>query len=148
MITQSSLQAGTASYCVIVCNQQTAVQIIGTLLCYDENHNLIRTFRCLELPDKNNKVRESCIPIGTYKASLELHTRFGRCARINNVDDRKGILIHVGNFYWQTFGCVLIGLMLSDIDKDGNKDVIQSMSAMQSFYSVMQSEFSIKIIEG
>jgi len=148
MITQSTLQAGSASYCVLVRNSKTSVQILGTLLCYDENHQLIRTFRTLELPDKDNSVKISAIPPGNYKGTLELHTKFGRCARIHAVPKRNGILIHVGNFYWQTQGCILIGLMINDIDQDGNKDVIQSMAAMQSFYSVMTTEFIIKVIEG
>ena len=148
MITQSTLQAGSASYCVLVRNSKTSVQILGTLLCYDPNHQLIRTFRTLELPDKDNSVKISAIPQGNYKGTLELHQKFGRCARVHAVPERNGILIHVGNFYWQSQGCILIGLMINDIDNDGNKDVIQSMAAMQSFYSVMTSEFIIKIIEG
>jgi len=148
MITQSTLQAGSASYCVLVRNSKTSVQILGTLLCYDPNHQLIRTFRTLELPDKDNSVKISAIPKGNYKGTLELHQKFGRCARVHAVPERNGILIHVGNFYWQSQGCILIGLMINDIDNDGNKDVIQSMAAMQSFYSVMTSEFIIKIIEG
>ena len=148
MITQSSLQAGSASYCVLIRNSKTNIQILGTLFCYDENHQLIRTFRTLELPDKGNSVKISAIPTNSYKGTLEIHKRFGRCARIHDVGDRNGILLHVGNFHWQTEGCILIGLMIEDIDNDGNKDVIQSMAAMQSFYSVMTSDFIIKIIEG
>lgn len=148
MITQSSLQAGSASYCVLIRNSKTSVQILGTLFCYSQDHQLVRTFRTLELPDKGNAVKVSAIPPGNYKGTLEIHQKFGRCARIHAVPERNGILIHVGNFHWQTEGCILIGLMINDIDNDGNKDVIQSMAAMQSFYSVMKSEFIIKIIEG
>jgi len=51
----------------------------------------------IELPDRNNIQRISCIPIGQYKLEKIRYQRHGEQIGIPNVLNREGILIHAAN---------------------------------------------------
>ena len=51
----------------------------------------------IELPDRNNIRRISCIPIGQYKLEKIRYPRHGEQMGIPHVLNREGILIHAGN---------------------------------------------------
>ena len=85
-------------------------------------------FECytLELPDKKNRKRISCIPIGRYKITereepTEMTMRyrskypdwFNFHLMLNNVKDRSGIYIHVGNTIKDSYGCILVGSQIN-----------------------------------
>ena len=102
----------------------------------------------LELPDKGNKARVSCIPEGEYlceftlSQSLKFATYY-----VNGVPGRSGIRIHSGNYTRQIFGCILLGKDHTDIDKDGIIDVTDSRMAVAEFEKVMgKQKFKLKII--
>lgn len=69
----------------------------------------------LELPYKDNRPKESCIPEGQYlclevnkrvtTGGLKIPTTF----EVVNVPNRAGILFHVGNTAKDTQGCILVG---------------------------------------
>jgi hypothetical protein len=67
----------------------------------------------LELPYINNERSISCIPAGRYKVRLrtarESATRDYLHLLVQDVPDRKWILIHIGNYPSQTKGCILVG---------------------------------------
>jgi hypothetical protein len=90
---------------------------IGILQCGD--------FRCftLELPWLRNASNVSCIPSGSYEYEKRLSPTLGWVIHIKDVEGRTWIYIHAGNFTHQIQGCVLVGDMIKDIDKDGIPDV-------------------------
>ncbi|WP_312789584.1 DUF5675 family protein [Sphingobacterium sp.] len=51
----------------------------------------------IELPDRNNIRRISCIPIGQYKLEKIRYPRHGEQIGIPHVLNREGILIHAAN---------------------------------------------------
>jgi hypothetical protein len=51
----------------------------------------------IELPDRNNLPRISCIPIGQYKLVKKRHPRYGEQIGIAHVLGREAILIHAAN---------------------------------------------------
>ncbi len=107
-------------------------------------------FTCfsLELPDKNtdgiadNEVRESCIPDGEYKMTLENHKKFGWCYRIHDVPGRSGVLMHSGTNFTHTLGCILPGMDQKDLNGDGELDNTSSRIALAKLV-----EFDIKRIK-
>ena len=64
---------------------------------------------CLELPWISNKRNVSCIPTGQY--NFIPWKRHGKPAfRVEYVQGRSGILIHIGNLISHTKGCILPGM--------------------------------------
>jgi len=120
-------------------------QTVGIMFIVDSKFKLISWCNCLELPDLSNKKNESQIPAGTYQAFYEKHEKYGKCYRVHGVSGRDGILIHVGNFYYQTKGCILVGTNLRDVDKDGNLDVCNSRIVMNELYELLPMQFTIVI---
>lgn len=63
----------------------------------------------LELPWRDNKKGESCIPEGTYTCKRFQSSKFGNTFEVCNVPDRQGILFHTGNTWKSTKGCIILG---------------------------------------
>lgn len=84
----------------------TSEHTLGVLL--DDSTGLPICFT-LELPYKDNRVDESCIPCGAYVCSHYSSDRFKDAYYIGNVEGRSNILIHKGNSLKETTGCILVG---------------------------------------
>lgn len=68
----------------------------GELLCYT-----------IELPWRNNRVRESCIPEGTYQLTKRYSQKFKHHIHLEDVLDRSLILIHpANNAGTELLGCI------------------------------------------
>lgn len=117
-------------------------QTIGKLYLLNYRDEVLRSWDSLELPWKDNKRRVSCIPKGVYKARKHTSPKFGNCLWLQDVPNRSEILIHVGNYYTQILGCILIGTGLKDINKDGYIDVLYSKRAMSQLMN------SLKDVDG
>jgi hypothetical protein len=105
-------------------------------------------FECdtLELSWKNNEQRTSCIPEGKYKVSRRYSGKYGWHFILHNVKDRGFILIHIGNYYTQTNGCILVGSGFKDINKDGYVDVLQSAKTMKKLNEILPKDiFELEI---
>ena len=111
------------------------IQTTGVFDAYNNGKNMI--CYSLELPWKDNKRNISCIPKGTYKCTLYNSTKYGKVYKVLDVPGRTGILIHVGNYNSQIQGCLLLGNDLKDINKDGQKDVINSRLTLSKFMLFM-----------
>lgn len=105
-------------------------------------------FSCktLELPWKNNERRVSRIPSGEYECVPHQSPKFGDSLWVQDVPNRSEILIHLGNYYRDTLGCILVGREFLDIDGDGHLDVTASRSTMTELYRLVQNESKLKLI--
>ncbi|MBS1635305.1 MAG: hypothetical protein JST26_05235 [Bacteroidetes bacterium] len=63
----------------------------------------------LELPWADNLNNISCIPTGTYNGILRYDKADGWRIQLENVPNRTGVQIHMGNYTSQIQGCVLVG---------------------------------------
>ena len=88
----------------------------------------------LELPWKDNKRNESCIPEGVYYCEKGL-----KYVRVNGVNSRSGILIHSGNTTSDTSGCILVGQQFSPLG------IVNSKYALEDFLKAIPDTFKLTI---
>jgi hypothetical protein len=95
---------------------------------------LEEVFSCvtLELPDKGNKTSISSIPIGTYKVVHRHSKKYQNHLILLDVPNRRYILIHSGNFYTDTRGCILVGSRFGEIDNDSSLDITASKRTLSN----------------
>lgn len=96
-----------------------------------------KTFKCktLELPWLNNKVNVSCIPTGQYVCKWVWSIKYNAYVfKILDVPGRTNILGHIGNFFSDILGCILLGEKHVDINYDGIKDVTNSRVTLKRLY--------------
>lgn len=113
------------------------------------------TCKSLELPDKKNASRVSCIPEGVYICKYTKSPLFSKNAgkdvftyAVLNVPKRAGIRIHSANYARQLLGCIALGAAHKDLDIDGQLDVIHSGDTIRKFEEVMNKEdFELTIIK-
>jgi len=136
------------------------VQTPGVLVIFDQE-DVVFQCKSLELPYLENHKNISCIPPGEYDCDRIHHRSFGICYLINNVPERSGILIHIGNYAAMriiferaiergvravdTLGCILVGLKFVDINRDGFLDVSDSTRAMNALRAILPSKFKLII---
>jgi hypothetical protein len=131
---------------LIVRKSYSAKQVIG--LAEIRNGGVFQyTFNTLEPPWKRNANKISCIPAGKYKAVKRASPKYGHHWHIQDVQGRSLILIHSGNRYTHTLGCILVGSGFADIDKDGIIDVTGSVAVMNRLRSILPDEFEVEIID-
>ncbi|POY35498.1 hypothetical protein C3K47_15680 [Solitalea longa] len=94
----------------------------GEVICYS-----------LELPWKDNLNNISCIPVGTYNGILRYDKTDKWRIQLENVPNRTGVQVHMGNYTKQTEGCILVG---ADAKVD-NCSVLNSSTA----YSKLKDAF-------
>lgn len=101
----------------------------------------------MELPDKQNQRKISCIPKGEYDC-----IKVGSTAAIPyvhlsilNVPNRSGICIHKANFVSSLRGCIAVGDKFVDINKDGLKDITNSGKTFNVLMTLVPNAFKIEI---
>lgn len=123
----------------------TSKETLGEIICYNGVNEI--KLKTLELPWLDNKPSISCIPTGTYVCKFTRSLKFPNGTyEVKNVNGRSGIRIHIGNYYNQIQGCILIGTSLTDINKDGQIDTVSSTVAfntMNSFFG--KKDFTLVI---
>lgn len=106
----------------------------------------------LELPDLNNdgiegnEVRKSCIPEGSYRVVRHTSPKFGKTFWVKDVKGRSAILIHPGNYYYHTLGCILVGIDQEDMNGDGLIDNKSSKKAMELLLKYEITELEVVTI--
>lgn len=110
-----------------------------------------KTFVCdtLELPYLENQHDISCIPTGSYLCKLKPfhHTEM---YELQDVPNRFAVFIHNGNYATgkpDTEGCILLGESYSDIDHNGQLDVLNSVDTVTKFHDFMGGVDFLLIIE-
>lgn len=111
------------------------------ILSYTNEDGYAWICKTLELPDKNNASKISCIPKGEYECRFTMSPSFKKFTyEVLNVPNRAGIRIHSGNYTRQILGCILLGKTHTDIDKDGIIDVTESGKTIEEFETIMKHQ--------
>lgn len=97
-----------------------------------------------EDPWNNNKIGESCIPVGTYSCVPHSGEHFQNVWELLDVPDRSAILIHGGNTIKDTRGCILVG---GGFGKLGTMPCItNSQLILSQLRNLLPGEFELTII--
>jgi len=123
-------------------------QTLGIMTLYDDHNFPFYEVRTLELPDRDNQRRISCIPTGEYEAIKRFSEKYGDHFHILDVPNRDYILIHSANFVRQLLGCCAVGFSHSDIDGDGLRDVTNSKAALKKLNEHLPDRFNLTIEDG
>ena len=123
-------------------DKQTTSQFIAC-----DGDKVVFECKMLEPPNKGNKPFVSCIPVGDYWVEKTNKPTYGECFEIKDVVNRDNILIHWGNYYTNTEGCLICGNAFKDINNDGLKDVIKSKDTFDQLMEVMPDKWMIIIRE-
>lgn len=130
---------------IITRENYTSNQTTGILKVVNENNVCVMSCMTLELPWKDNWTAVSSIPKGTYEVVEFQSKKFGVCYEVLNVPKRSAILIHFGNYYTDTRGCILVGSALTKLDKNDDLDIIQSVSTMNTLRAICGKKFQLQI---
>lgn len=130
----------------IIRTEDNGTETTGKLYITGSEHYTCDT---LERTYDGNKRGISSIPAGVYncrKLGPTKNIPYDHIA-IEPVSGRVGIRIHAGNLYTHSRGCVLVGLGWGDINKDGQKDVLNSKNTLKALLSYLPDTFTLKINE-
>jgi hypothetical protein len=100
-------------------------------ILFDENN--FPWLKTLELPNKNNQQRKSCIPEGTYTCKPYKSPTKGSVYLLENVPNRSMIEIHIANTVKDILGCIAVGIDFGKLD--GLPAVIGSTKAMAQLHN-------------
>lgn len=121
-------------------------QTLGILTLWDDNDFPYYECRTLELPDKDNQKRISCIPEGVYTVKKRFSEKYKNHFHIQDVPNRDWILIHPANYVRQLLGCIAVGESHTDIDGDGLRDVTHSKRTLERLLDECDNEFQLEIL--
>ena len=104
-----------------------------------------------ELPWRNNKRGESCIPKGRYELHKFSSKKHPNTYQVMNVTNRDSILIHVGNyagddskgFKTDSDGCILLGKSLGHLGRQ--RAIIGSKPTVKQFVELV-SKYPLELI--
>ena len=125
-------------------------QTLGHFTLY-EDASVVFSCKSLELPDLGNQTDISCIPKGDYICCKRYSTKYGWTYLVREVDEehvkgRKWILIHFGNYFHNSRGCILLGQDFIDINQDGYRDVTSSRRTMRTMTRLADDIFKLSIV--
>lgn len=112
-------------------------------------NGLDKIFDCktLELEDRGNARNVSRIPEGSYWVSPRQSEKYGWHFHVLGVPNRSYVLIHSGNRYTHTRGCILIGTSFKHLDDDGILDVIWSRNTLDKLINACPDGFRLFIVD-
>ena len=140
-------------YKFIIYREYEDLQTLGRALILEDDEAIYK-FKTIELPlfissGQQNVANTNCIPEGTYKTTKVWSPSKGKCFAVHDVEGRTSILIHKGNYATgkkvDTQGCILVGDKFSDINKDGNLDVINSTITLNKLLEILPEKFTLII---
>lgn len=125
---------------------ESDIQTLGYWYFYDKEGFEILKVATLELPDRDNQTSISRIPAGKYKVVKRWSKKYKNHFHVLDVEGRTWILVHAGNYYTHTRGCILVGNNHKyDINRDGVRDVTISVRTLNKMLSIAPDEFELII---
>lgn len=124
---------------------------LGELYINDE-------FFCFTLEREwlDNKRCVSCIPAGEYSCKpysspkIKGVIKYKNVTQVTNVPNRSKVLVHAGNYYLDTLGCILVGDSYKEKVKARGEDtaaVYKSKKTLKRFFDKVGREFELEIID-
>lgn len=107
-------------------------------------------FCVLERPNLHNERNVSSIPAGIYSASkIRRGSNNKKAILLAGTQPRTEILIHSGNYYDDSEGCLLIGSRFTDVDHNGIYDVIESNDTVNTLFDLIpdNADLTVEIIK-
>jgi hypothetical protein len=122
-------------------------QTLGKLQVF--NGSGTKVFECdtLELPWKGNARSISCIRAGSYKVVGHNSQDHPDSFHLLDLPGRDAVLIHVGNYFSDSRGCILVGNGVADINKDGLKDITESKATLAKLKAMMPPSWVLTILD-
>lgn len=99
----------------------------------------------LERPWANNARHISCIPQGIYVCKRVQSPKFGNTWQVMNVPGRSEILIHAGNRFLDSHGCILIAEKFA-VWSDGTTSIADSHMGLKELMSLTEKESKFNLI--
>lgn len=98
----------------------------------------------MEPPWADNLPNISCIPVGTYPCRWHKSPRYGWGYAVLEVPGRSHILVHAGNVWTHTRGCVLPGMRFGELA--GQPAVLVSRAAVRRFANHLEKKpFTLEV---
>jgi hypothetical protein len=126
--------------------QEDQKQTLSEIIFYNDDVKRVLEVKALELPDRGNQRSISRVNAGNYICKLRYSEKYGWHYHLQDVEGRTLILIHFGNYYTDTRGCILVGNAFTDINGDGYRDVTSSKKTMKRILAIMPKEFNLTIV--
>lgn len=126
---------------------QNDVQTEGDIQVLNDSLNVILKGVIIELKDLDNQNNISRIIAGDYEVVKRWSEKYGHHFHILNVKSRRYILIHSGNYFTETEGCVLVGYEYKDINGDGFNDAFKSRKFLDEMLEILPERFNLRIID-
>lgn len=122
----------------------TDSQTIGVMEVYKDNV-FVSSLCSLERGWLNNAFNKSCIPKGNYIVKHHNSKFHPDTFIVEGTEPRTVILIHKGNYYQDSAGCILLGLSFTDLNNDKFLDVKYSSEAMNKLNEICKGEEIINL---
>lgn len=130
---------------VIFRTKFTNVQTIGLGFVYDESGQILFWFKTLEREWNNNKIGASCVPEAVYNVEKRSSLIYGNHFILRDTEPRSYILIHAGNYSFQTNGCILVGAEHTFLNSALNLDITESRKTLDELLQILPQKFNLKI---
>jgi hypothetical protein len=127
--------------------QEDLKQTLSEIIFYDNDVNRVLEIKALELPNRDNKNSISRINAGKYICKLRYSPKYKWHYHLQDVEGRTLILIHFGNYYTNTKGCIIVGNAFTDINNDGYRDVTSSKKTLKRILEKMPDEFELMVVD-
>ena len=124
--------------------RETEKETLGKLFIFD---GIKVVFECctLEPAWKGNRKNISCVPAGKYELAHRWSPKYADHLILLGVNGRSYVLMHKGNFYWDTEGCILVGRSHADINGDGELDVSSSRQTLFNLLAMLKDQESLTV---
>ncbi len=101
----------------------------------------------LELPFRDNRKGISCVPKGEYKVVRRMSNKYGQHFHLLDVPNRELILIHAGNNFRHTRGCIIVGKSRADLNNDKHLDVNKSQDTLKNLLAILPKKFKLVVAD-